>query len=102
MIARWNFKARFGYKTEALKLIKDWNEQIGSQTDIDMSSVRIVTGSVGANEATVQNEFPIANLAELDAFFDKIAKVQMHADWGKQMGEVIVSGSTYWEVFRVV
>ena len=48
MIARWNFKARFGYKTEALELIKDWNEQIGSQTDIDMSSVRIVTGSVGA------------------------------------------------------
>ena len=36
MIARWNFKARFGYKTEALKLIKDWNEQIGSQTDIDI------------------------------------------------------------------
>ena len=102
MIARWNFKTRFGYKQEAIHLIKDWNHQIGSQTDIDMSSVRIVTGSVGANEAVVQNEFPIANLAELDAFFDKIATVNMHAEWGKEMGEVIVSGSTYWEIFRVV
>ena len=79
-----------------------WTKQIGSQTDIDISRSRVITGSVGAKEAIIQDEFEIENLAELDAFFDKIGSMRMHADWGKKMGEVIVSGSTYWEVFRVV
>ena len=87
MIARWNFEARFGYKGEAITLIKEWNQQIGSQTDIDISSVRLITGSVGAKESVLQMEFPIADLTELDAFFSKIASVKMHSEWGKKMGE---------------
>lgn len=102
MIARWTCEAKFGCKSEALALHKEWEEQIGSQTDIDVSKARTVTGSVGAKEAIIQSEVEIANLAELDAFFDKIASIKMHADWGKKFGEVIVSGSTYWEVFRIV
>lgn len=102
MIARWTCESNFGMKSEALALMKQWAEQIGSQTDIDLSGSRIVTGSVGAKEAVIQNEFEIANLAALDGFFDKIASIKMHAEWGKKMGEVIVSGSTCWEIFRVV
>jgi len=59
MLARWQFQARFGHKNEAIALLKEWNEQIGAQTDIDVSKSRILTGSVA-------------------------------------------SGSTRWEVFRVV
>ena len=102
MIARWQFTAKFGRKQEAIDLMKEWSAQIGAQTDIDMSKERLLTGSVGAGEGLVESELEIDNLAELDAFFDKIATIQMHADWGTKMGEVIVSGSTRWEVFRVV
>ena len=102
MIARWTCEAKFGQKSEVLALHKEWEEQIGAQTDINLSRSRTLTGSVGAKEAIIQSEMEIANLAELDAFFEKIASIQMHADWGKKFGEVIVSGSTYWEVFRVV
>ncbi|MDU8913966.1 hypothetical protein [Aestuariicoccus sp. MJ-SS9] len=102
MIARWTCEAKFGHKTEALALHKEWEEQIGVQTDIDVSRSRTLTGSVGVKEAVIQAEMEIANLAELDAFFDKIATIEMHAEWGKKFGEVIVSGSTYWEVFRIV
>ena len=102
MIARWTCEAKFGRKNEALALHKEWEEQIGSQTDIDVSKTRTLTGSVGAKEAIIQSEMEIANLAELDAFFDKIASIEMHADWGKKFSEVVVSGSTYWEVYRVV
>ncbi len=102
MIARWTCEAKFGQKSEALGLLDEWNEQIGAQTDIDMSRTRTLTGSVGAKEAVILNEIEISNLAELDAFFEKIASIEMHAEWGKSFGEVIVSGSTFWEVFRVV
>lgn len=102
MIARWQFTAKFGHKNAAIDLIKEWNEQIGAQTNIDMSTVRITTGSVGVSEGVVENEFPIKGLADLDAFFEKIATIKMHEDWGPKMGAVIVSGSTRWDVYRVV
>lgn len=102
MIARWQFTANFGHKQRAIDLIKKWNQEIGSQTGIDVRDERIITGSVGASEGLVETEFEIESLEELQSFFDKIAGVKMHEDWGREMGEVIVSGSTRWEVFRVV
>lgn len=102
MIARWSCEAKFGMKGEALALLKEWQEQIGAQVGMESTRIRTVTGSVGAKEALIQDEFEIKDLTELDSFFDKIAKVKMHADWGRKMGEVIVSGSTKWEVLRVV
>lgn len=102
MIARWQFTAKFGYKQKAIDLIKEWNVEIGSQTNIDQGSERIITGSVGVSEGLVETEFEIEGLDDLQQFFDKIATVEMHDQWGRDMGEVIVDGSTRWEVFRVV
>ena len=86
MIARWTCEAKFGRKGEALALLNEWNEQIGAQTDLDMTKSRTLTGSVGDKESVIQNEIDIENLAELDAFFDKIASIEMHAEWGKNFG----------------
>ena len=102
MIARWQFTAKFGHKQEAVGLIKQWNAEIGAQTKLDMSKARIVTASVGASEGLVETEFPIQELDDLQDFFDKIATVKMHQEWGPKMGSVIVSGSTRWDVFRVL
>jgi hypothetical protein len=102
IIARWQFTAKFGRKQEAIDLIKEWNQEIGAQTNVDMSKQRIVTGSVGASEGLVETEMEIEDLEALDNFFSKIASIQMHSEWGPKMGEVIVSGSTRWEVFRIV
>ena len=102
MIARWHYLAKFGHKQEAIALSKEWDEQIGKQTGLDIEGSRMVTGSVGAKEAAVQIDFEIKGLDDLQEFYDKIAKIKMHEEWGKRMSEVIVSGSTYWEVFRVV
>ena len=102
MLARWQFQAHFGHKNEAIELLKQWNEQIGSQTDIEITRSRLLTGSVGVSEALVEMELEIEGLDDLQKFFDKIASISMHKDWGKKMGEVIVSGSTRWEVFRVI
>ena len=101
MIARWHCNARFGHKQETLALMKEWDEQVGSQTNLG-ADARMVTGSVGAREATIEAEYEIEDLGQLQEFFDKIATIKMHEEWGKRMDEVIVSGSTYWEVFRVV
>ena len=53
LIARWNCEARFGYKQDALNLMKEWMEQIGNQTNRDMKNSGPITGSVGAAEALI-------------------------------------------------
>lgn len=100
LIARWHCTANFGHKQEAVDLIKEWASQVGSQTNIDMSKMRLATGSVGASEGLIEAEFEINDLGELQSFFDKIATVQLHKEWGSRMGAVIVSGSTQWVVLR--
>lgn len=102
MLARWQFQAKFGHKGEAVNLLKEWIQEIGAQTDVDMKTTRLVTGSVGASEGLVQMEVPIEGLHELESFFAKIAKIKLHQDWGKKMSEVVVSGSTHWNVFRII
>ncbi|MDA7430126.1 hypothetical protein PGB28_16810 [Primorskyibacter aestuariivivens] len=102
MIARWHVEAKFGHKNEVIALMKEWNEAVGKQTGLDVAEERMITGSIGAKEAVIETEMEIENLSQLDAFFDKIATVQVHADWGKKMSELVVSGSSYWEIFRVV
>ena len=102
LIARWQFTAKFGYKDKAIELMKEWNTEIGSQTNIDLTTSRLITGSIGVSEGLVENEMHIENLDDLQQFFDKIATVEMHKDWGRSLGEVIVDGSTKWEVFRVI
>lgn len=102
MIARWHFDAKFGHKSEAIGLVKEWDEQIGRQTNLETDKARIATGSVGAKESHVEMELKIGGLSDLQEFFDRIASIEMHDDWGKRMSEVVVSGSTYWEVMREV
>lgn len=102
MIARWQFTAKFGYKDKAIELMKEWDAEIGSQTNIDVTTGRLLTGYVGVSESLVENEMQIEGLDDLHQFFDKIATVEMHKDWGRSLGEVIVDGSTKWEVFRVI
>ncbi len=102
LIARWQFTAKFGYKQAAIDVMKEWAAQIGSQTNLDMSKMRLVTGSVGTSEGLVEAELEIHDLGELQTFFDKISTIPSHSEWGVRMGEVIVSGSTRWEVLRVL
>ncbi len=101
-IARWHFIAKFGYKSEALELLNQWVEEVGSQTGIDFSTAHITTGSIGAPEGYIENQIQLANLEELDRFFEKIATVTLHADWGKRMSAVVVDGTNSWDILRVV
>ena len=102
MVARWQVEARFGHKDEALALMKKWVKQIGVKLGYTAGSVRILTGSVGALESTIETEIYIENLQELDQAWAKLAKMKAHKTWGKQFEKHIVSGTARWQIFRVV
>ena len=102
MIARWQIEARFGHKQTVIESLKRWFEEIGTQIGWTPDKVRIVTGSVGALESTVQAEVQIEDLAELDASWEKLGTIEAHKKWSKDIEPYVVSGTPRWQVFRVV
>ena len=102
MIARWHINARFGHKQQAIDLLKRWDREIGPKAGIAAGSQQILTGSLGATEAEIQSDMRIGSLAELEKIFTKLGTLPEHAAWGRELEPLVVSGSSYWEVFRVV
>jgi hypothetical protein len=100
IIARWYVHARFGRKQELIDKMKHWWQTIGRE--IGQTDYAIYTGSVGAEEALVTVDVRVKDLAELGQQWDTLAQRQDHAQFGKEVEPLLVSGSTRWEILRVV
>lgn len=102
MIARWSIDAKFGYKQEVVDLMQRWLREIAPKIGFSAGKTRLFTGSVGALEATVQTEQVINDLAELDEAWAKLAQIPEHSKWSKELEPLVVSGTSHWEIFRVL
>jgi hypothetical protein len=102
MIARWRIDARFGHKQEAIELMKQWDQQFGAKIGWTSGKTRMTTGSVGVAESAIVTEVQINDLTELNEAFEKMARLDGHAEWGRRMEPHVVSGTNNWEVYRVI
>ncbi len=102
MIARWQIEARFGHKQTVIDMMKRWNDEIGSQVGWTTDKTRLLTGSVGALESTIQSEIEIEDLAALGKAWEKLGKIEAHGQWSKDIEPYVVSGTPHWQVFRVL
>ena len=101
-IARWQIDARFGHKQTVIDLLRKWEREIGAKAGTDTMDFKIVTGSIGAREATVEADHTIESLAQLERFFEAIGKIDAHRQWSKELEPHVVSGTALWNIYRVV
>ena len=102
MVARWSIDAKFGYKQDVIDLMQRWLREIGPQAGFSADKTRLVTGSIGALEATIQSEHQVGDLGELTKGWEKLATIAAHKQWSKDLEPLVVSGTSRWEIFRVV
>lgn len=102
LIARWQIDARFGHKQTVIDLMQRWLRDVGSKAGTDTMDVKLLTGSVGAREATLEVNHTVESLAKLESFFAAIGKLDAHKQWGKDLEPVVVSGSSRWDIYRVI
>jgi hypothetical protein len=102
MIARWHIDARFGQKQMVIDSLKTWHRTIGVQIGWTEDKVRIVTGSVGVPESSVEVEITITYLTELNSSWEKLGTIAAHKEWSREIEPYIVSGTPRWEVLRIV
>jgi hypothetical protein len=100
IVARWYVNARFGKKQELLKELQDWWASIGKE--IGQTDYTILKGSVGAAESLITVDVRCRDMAELHEQWDKLGKRADHADFSRRIEPLLVSGSTRWEILRVV
>ena len=101
-VARWQIDARFGNKQKVIDLMRAWERDIGAQVGIGKMKVQLLTGSIGAREATVEIDHTVETLAELEQMFEALSKLDAHRKWGQDLEPYVVSGSSHWQIFRVL
>jgi len=83
-------------------LLRKWNQDIGPQIGVPPEKIRLLNGSIGAPESTIVMEVTLADLAELNATWEKLATIPAHAQHAEELEPFIVSGTNRWEVYRVL
>ena len=102
MVARWSIDAKFGDKQTVVAMMQRWLREIGPKAGVKPDRTRLLTGSVGALEATVQSEHVIEDLSELNRTWDQLAALPEHQKWGKELEPHVVSGTSRWEIYRLL
>jgi hypothetical protein len=83
-------------------LLRRWERDIGRQAGADKMALKILTGSIGAPESTIEANHSVESLAQLESFFAAIGKIEAHQQWGRDLEPYVVSGSPRWTIYRVL
>jgi hypothetical protein len=102
LIARWQIDAKFGQKQNVIDMVRTWERTIAPQIGWTKDKGLLLTGSIGAREATVIAEWSVESLAELDTAWTALGKIEAHKQWGTELEPHVVSGSSRWEIYRVL
>jgi hypothetical protein len=101
-VARWQIDARFGHKQTVIDLLRRWEHEVGAKAGTDKMDFKILTGSIGAREATVEANHSVETLAQLEQFFTAISNNAAHRQWGRDLEPYVVSGSAFWSIYRAL
>jgi hypothetical protein len=85
LAARWSIDAKSGYKPHAIELMQRWLREVAPQVGFAADKTRLLTGPIGALEATIQTEHLVKDLTELYQAFERLATIAAHKQWSKDL-----------------
>ena len=101
-IARWNIDVRFGQKDQFLAVMRKWQAEVGDKIGWTKPKIRLLTGSIGANESRFEYEVTVESMEKLEKAWAQLGNFPYHKQFGKELEPLIVSGSNHWTVYRVL
>jgi hypothetical protein len=99
-VARWHFTAQFGKVEDALSLLRKWEIDVGERVGWKSSYIQLTTGAVGVDSSSIELAVRVDTLADLEAAWADMERNPHHHEYIKQLGTVLVSGSSHWTVHR--
>ena len=101
-LVRWQLQVRFGHVNEALKLLRQWEIDVGQRVGWRASSVRVSQGVLGASRSTIELETHADSLSDLESSWADMEKSSHHHEAMKALERVVVSGTDQWSVYNIV
>jgi hypothetical protein len=92
-------QAQSGRRDEAAALMKAFATE--TQKELGQPEARVLTGSIGPADSTVVSETVVKSLAEFEQGLEKINKWPGMQRYGQKFGELFISGSHRFEVYRI-
>ena len=92
-------QAQSGRRDEAVTLMKEFAAE--TRKDLGMPEARILTGSIGPADSTVVMESVVKTIAEFEQGLEATNKWAGMQRYGKRFGELFISGSHRFEIYRV-
>jgi hypothetical protein len=100
IVARWQIDARFGHKQKVIDALALWSRDIAPQAGLLKG--RMLTGSIGALESTVEHNWEVEDLGELERAWAKLGAIEAHKQWSRDLEPNVVSGTARWNIYRVL
>lgn len=97
--ARWCIDIKYGVKMEALALVQDWIQNVGSVAGLTQENTCLSSGAVGTPESRLELEVEFETLAHLEDFWAAIPPAE-HRAWSQRAQNFIIDGSPRWELYR--
>lgn len=101
-IARWHLTARFGKLDDCISVLRKWEIDVGERIGWKASSVRVLTGFIGASESDIEFEGHFENLTDLEGVLGDMARNPHHREYLMQLENLLVSGTNRWTMYRQV
>ena len=92
-------QAQSGRRDEAVALMKAFHAE--SHKELGQPEARILTGSIGPADSTVVSESVVKSLADFEQGLEKTNKWSGMQRYGQKFGELFVSGSHRFEIYRI-
>jgi hypothetical protein len=83
-------------------MLKKWEIDVGERIGWKVSSVRVLTGVIGASQSDIEYEIHFDSLNDLESAWNDLAKSPHHREYMKQLDSVLAPGQNRWTVHNVV
>jgi len=98
-IVRRTWVAQPGRRDESVAVVKEMMAAATKETGFPVQ--RIVTGSIGPSDSTIEMEGAVATLAELDGHLEKMNSWSGAAAYQQKLAGLVVPGTGRFEIYRV-
>ncbi len=101
-IVRWQLEARFGHMTEVMKLLRQWEIDVGQRVGWRASTVRVLQGMLGSSRCAIELETHVESLADLESSWADMERSPHHQEAMRALERFVTSGTDTWIVYKQV
>ncbi|MBU0508775.1 hypothetical protein KKH27_08065 [bacterium] len=99
---QWHVDVPYGKQKEALKILKDWHDEMEASPDYPKDrGARLTVGHIGVSTSHLVVEHVFDSLADWEKVIEEVATGR-YRQYTDALSPIVVPGSQHWKILRIV